>query len=148
MLFSCLVPVCLGDVETKNSHHEYPNTNIESVRHVCRHLGWVPGGWDKVWTATSRSRASIMAPGGHVLARFCEFEVLCGAGDIDNSTSTLNYWYEPYILLLLCANEDPSAWTAVWNDTCRSSKRFWFPEDAIWADFWDFWDSGRGWWYK
>ena len=34
----------------------------------------------------------------------------------------------PYHDLIICVNKDPSAWTAVWNGTCRSSKRFWFPE--------------------
>ena len=66
------------------------------------------------------------------------FEILGGAGDINNSISMRNYCNGPYSDLLLCGNKDPSAWTTVWTGTCCSSKRFWFPEVAIWADFRDF----------
>ena len=70
-----------------------------------------------------------MVPGGRDLDRFSRFfEILGGVGDINNSISMSNYCNGPYIRLLLYATKDPSAWTAVWTGTCRSSERFWFPE--------------------
>ena len=71
-------------------------------------------------------------------ADFRDFEILGAAGDINNSISMPNYWYGLLSDLLLCANKDPRAWTAVWNGTCRSSKRFWFPEVHDLVDFRDF----------
>ena len=92
--------------------------------------------WTEVWSRASRLRSFIMAPGGRDLDGFFEiFEILGGAGDINNSISTANYCNGPYIRLLPCANKVFSAWTEVWTGTCRSSRRFWFPEVAIWADF-------------
>ena len=64
--------------------------------------------------------------------------ILGGAVDINNSISTVNYCNGPYRRLLPCANRVFSAWTEVWSGTCRSSRRIWFPEVAIWADFRDF----------
>ena len=53
------------------------------------------------------------------------------AGDINNSISTANYCNGPYIRLLPCANEVFSAWTEVWSGTCRSRRRFCFPEVVL-----------------
>ena len=61
------------------------------------------------------------------------------AGDINNSTSTLNYCNGPYIRLLPCANEVFSAWTEVWIGTCCSSERFCFPEVVVLDRFSSFW---------
>ena len=66
------------------------------------------------------------------------FEILGGAGDVNNSISMSNYCNGPYIHLLPCANKVSGAWTEVWLGTCPSSRRFWFPEVAIWTDFRDF----------
>ena len=90
--------------------------------------------WAEVWTGSWPSRASIMVPELRV-AIWTIFEILGGAGDINNSTSKANYCNGPYIRLRPCANKVSSAWTEVWTGTCRSSKRFWFPEVAIWTDF-------------
>ena len=49
---------------------------------------------------------------------FAIFEILGGAGDINNSISMANYGNEPYIRLLLCANKVFSAWTGVWTIPC------------------------------
>ena len=73
------------------------------------------------------------------------FVILGGAGDINNSISMPNHCNGPFSNLLPCANKVRSAWTEVGSATCRSSKRFCFPEVAIWTDFRDFGDSGRGW---
>ena len=56
------------------------------------------------------------------------FEILGGAGDINNSISISNYCNGPYIHLLPYTNKVFSAWTEVWTGTCRSRERFWFPE--------------------
>ena len=77
-------------------------------------------------------------------ANFRDFVILGGAGDINNSISTANYCNGPYIRLLPCANKVFSAWTEVWKGTCRSSRRFWFPEVVL-GRFSRFCDSGRGW---
>ena len=84
-------------------------------------------------------------------ADFAIFEILGEgeAGDINNSTSMLNYCNGPYIRLLPCANKGFSAWTEVWSGTCRSSRRFCFSEVVL-GRFCDFRDSGggRGWRYQ
>ena len=54
---------------------------------------------------------------------------------MNNSISMSNYCNGPYIHLLPCTNEVFSAWTEIWTGTCRSSRRFCFPEVAIWAIF-------------
>ena len=64
-------------------------------------------------------------------ADFAIFEILGGAGDIDNSISMANYGNGPYIRLLPYANKVLSAWTEVWTGRCCSSKRFWFPEVVL-----------------
>ena len=64
---------------------------------------------------------------GSFWADFRVFEVLGGAGDINNSISMPNYCNGPYIHLLLYVNKVLSAWTEVWDLICRSSKRFWLP---------------------
>ena len=74
-------------------------------------------------------KLKVLVPGGSRSGQIFEnFEILGGAGDINNSISMLNYSYEPYICLLLCTNKDASAWTEVRTGTCPSSRRFWFPE--------------------
>ena len=88
-------------------------------------------------------KKKVLVPGGRSGQIF---EVL-GEGeadDIKNSTSTLNYCNGPYIRLLPCANKVFSTWTEVWTGTCRSSRRFWFPEVVL-GGFLRFCDSGRGW---
>ena len=52
-----------------------------------------------------RSRSSIMGPGGRSGQIFEIFEILGGAGDINNSISMLNYCNGPYIRLLPCPNK-------------------------------------------
>ena len=80
-----------------------------------------------------------MLPGGRDLDRFSRFlRILGEAADINNSISMTNYCNGPHIHLLPCARKVPSAWTEVWFGTCRSSKRFCFPEVVIWTDFRDF----------
>ena len=64
-------------------------------------------------------------------ADFRDFVILGGAGDMNNSISTANYCNGPYCRLLPCANKVFSAWTEVWSYTCRSSKRFCFPEVVL-----------------
>ena len=44
--------------------------------------------WTEVWNGTSRARASIVAPEGRSGQIF---EILGGAGDINNSISMRNY---------------------------------------------------------
>ena len=66
---------------------------------------------------------------------FRYFVILGGAGDINNSISTANYCNGPYIRLFPCAIKVFSAWTEVWSGTCRPSRRFSFPEVAIWTIF-------------
>ena len=84
----------------------------------------------------------MIGPHGRLLwilkvANWTIFEILGEAGDMNNSTSMRNYRDGPYIPLLPCTHKGFSAWAEVWTGTCRSSKRFWFPEVAIWADFRD-----------
>ena len=71
------------------------------------------------------------------------FEIVGGAGDINNSISAPNYCNGAYIRLLPCANKVFSVWTEVWTGTCRSSRRFWLPEVVL-GRFSRFCDSGRG----
>ena len=78
-----------------------------------------------------RSRSSIMGLGGRSGQIFEIFEVLGGAGDINNSISMANHCNGPYIRLLPCVNKVISAWTEVWSGSYRSSKRFWFPEVVL-----------------
>jgi len=47
--------------------------------------------WAEVWTAPWLSRASIMAPEGRSWQICNIFDILGGAGDIYNSTSSANY---------------------------------------------------------
>ena len=103
--------------------------------------------WTEVWTDTCRSGASIMAPGGRSGQIFEIFEILGGAGDINNSISMLNYCNEPLSDLGGHVNKVLSAWTEVWSGTCRSSRRFCFPEVVILTDFCDS-GRGRGWRYQ
>ena len=64
-------------------------------------------------------KQKVLVPGGRSGQIF---EVLGEgeAGDIKNSTSTLNYCNGPYIRLLPCANKVFSAWTEVRTGTCLS----------------------------
>ena len=68
-----------------------------------------------------------MAPGGRSEHIFEIFEILGGAGDINDSISMTNYCDEPYIQLGLYANKVLSAWTEVWTGSYCSRARFWFP---------------------
>ena len=49
-----------------------------------------------------RSRASIMGLGGRSWQIFVIFEILGGAGDINNSTSVANYCNGPYSPSPMC----------------------------------------------
>ena len=81
-------------------------------------------------------KQKVLLPGGRRSGQIFEiFVILGGAGDIKNSISTVNYCNGPYIRLLPCTNNVLSAWTAVWTGTCRSSKRFWFPEVVVLGRF-------------
>ena len=62
------------------------------------------------------------------------------AGDINNSTSTPNYWDEPYGGLDIYVNKDPSAWTEVSIATCPPTASITAPGGR---DLGDFWASGR-----
>ena len=86
--------------------------------------------WTEVWSGSYRSSKRFWFP-EVVLGRFCDFEILGEDGDIKNSISMANYWYEPYIRLFPGANKVSSAWTEVWFGTCRSSTRFCFPEVVL-----------------
>ena len=68
--------------------------------------------WTEVWNGTSRARASIVAPEGRSGQIF---EILGGAGDINNSISTANYRDGPYGDLVPGVNKGFSAWTEVWT---------------------------------
>ena len=52
------------------------------------------------------------------------FEILGGAGDINNSISMSNYCNGPYIHLLPCTNKVRRAWTEVWTGTWSSRASF------------------------
>ena len=81
-------------------------------------------------------KQKVLVPGGRDLGGFFEiFEILGGAGDMNNSISMPNYCDGPHIRLLRYPRQISSAWTEVWTGTCRSSRRFWFPDVAIWAIF-------------
>ena len=92
----------------------------------------------------------VLGPQGRLLwfPGVAIFELLGGAGDIDNSTSMPNYCDGPYVDLGIYTTEVPSVWTAVLSILWPSSARFCLAGVAIWADFRDFVHSGRGWWYK
>ena len=51
----------------------------------------VSSAYTEVWTGSYRARASIMAPGGRSGQIFEIFEILGGAGDINNSISMPKY---------------------------------------------------------
>ena len=57
---------------------------------------------------------------------------------MNNSTSMQSYCDEPLCDLGRYVKKESSAWTEVSTGTWPSSKRFWFPGVAIWADFRDF----------
>ena len=78
--------------------------------------------------ANSNSPQGLLCLGGRSGQIFEIFEILGGAGDVNNSIRMANYCNGPYILLLLCATKVFSAWAEVRTGTCPSSKRFWFPE--------------------
>ena len=111
--------------------------------HWYHSLSMVPNkalrAWTEVWSRASRLRSFIMAPGGRDLDGFFEiFEILGGAGDINNSISMWNYWNGPYIHLLPYVNDVSRAWTEVSTGAWPSSRRFWIlwlPEVAVWEHF-------------
>ena len=82
-----------------------------------------------------------MGPGGRSGQIFEIFEILGGAGDINNSISMLNYCNGPYIRLLPCPNKVLSAWAEVWSGSYRPSRRFCFPEVVLgrFSRFLGFW---------
>ena len=108
-----------------SSYHVQQTTCLKSFHFLWTYPRKDSSAWTEVWTGTWPPTASIMAPGVGDLGKF---DIPGGAGDINNSTSTLNYWYEPYIRLLPCAKKGFSAGGTVSPGTCRSRKRFWFPE--------------------
>ena len=61
-----------------------------------------------------------MAPEGRSGKIFEIFEILGGAGDINNSISMLNYCNEPLSDLGGHVNKVLSAWTEVWSGSYRS----------------------------
>ena len=83
--------------------------------------------WAEVWSGSYRSTAKVLTPEGRSGQIFEIFEILGGAGDINNSISMPNYCDGPFSDLGKCVNKVRSAWTEVWSATCRSSRRFWFP---------------------
>ena len=99
-----------------------------------RYYAWTKV-WSGAWPSGPQGRRFWFPEGRDLDGSFEIFEILGGAGDINNSISMLNYCNGPYIRLLPCANKVLSAWTEVWSGTWPSSQRFCFPEVAIWADF-------------
>ena len=66
------------------------------------------------FVALGRRFELVLVAGGRRSGQIFEiFEILGGAGDINNSISIANYCYGPYIRLLPCANKVSSAWTEV-----------------------------------
>ena len=79
--------------------------------------------WIEVWTGTWRSSKRFWFSGVRDLGNFRVFEVLGGAGDINNSVSMTNYCDGPCLDLGVYVNKDSSFWIEVWTGTWRSSKR-------------------------
>ena len=104
------------------------NSNIESHLRHCTYLGSVLVALRPRFGLVLGPQVEGFASRRSFWADFAIFEILGGAGDINNSTSMANYCNGPYIRLLPCANKVFSAWTEVWLGSCRSSERFWFPE--------------------
>ena len=92
-------------------------------------------------------KQKVLLPGGRRSGQIFEiFVILGGAGDIKNSISTANCCDGPCIRLLPYPRKVFSAWTQVSSGTCRSSRRFYFPEVVVLDRFFeDFSDPGRGW---
>ncbi len=72
---------------------------------------------------------------GSFWADFSIFEILGGAGDVNNSISMPNYCDGPYIPLPLCASKVLSAWTEVWTGTWPSRAKVLAPEGRDLGDF-------------
>ena len=68
-------------------------------------------------------------------ADFEVFEILGGAGGINNSTSMPNYCNGPYVRLLPCPNKVLSAWTEVWTGTWPSTASIMAPGGRDLGDF-------------
>ena len=58
-------------------------------------------------------------------------EILGGLVTLNYRHVTQNPNIESHHHVDTCADKDRSAWTEVWTGTCRSSKRFWFPEVVV-----------------
>ena len=70
------------------------------------------GACTKIWSGSNR-KGKVLAPGGRFEQIFEIFEILGGAGDIYNSTSTPKYCDEPFGDLGMYVNKVLSAWTEV-----------------------------------
>ena len=77
-------------------------------------------------------------------ADFAIFEILGGAGDINNSISMANYWDGPYRDLGICVSKVSRAWTEVWSGTNRARASVMAPGGRS-GQFLSFW---AGWWYR
>ena len=81
-----------------------------------------------------------MVPGGSRSGQIFEiFEILGGAGDINDSISMPNYCNEPYLRLLPFANKVFSAWTEVWSGSYRAITSIMAPGGRDLDRFLSFW---------
>ena len=112
-----------------------PNYCDEPYCYLGMYVNNVLSAWTEVWSGSYRARAPIMAPEGRFGQISMIFEILGGAGDINNSISMPNYCDGPYIPFLLCTNKVLSAWTEVWSGAWPSRASIMAPGGRDLVDF-------------
>ena len=126
-----------GDIHSSISTANYCNGPYIPLL-LCANK--VRGACTEVWTATCRSSKRFWFP-GVVLGRFIFeiFEILGGAGDINNSTSMTNYCNGPHGDLGVYVDKVLSAWTEVWTGTWPSRASIMAPGCRDLGRFLSFW---------
>ena len=79
-----------GDIKNSTSMPNYCDEPYGDLG-ICENK--ILSAWTEVWSGSYRARPSIVAPGGRSELIFDIFEILVGAGDINNSISVPNYYH-------------------------------------------------------